>query len=92
MAKPKKKGGTKQYLTPKARKDKAKRDLAIAMTPARKKKRRENQQKRRDAEKKGINLTGLDWNHKTGRFESVKANRGNHGKGTKRENKNSRGK
>ncbi len=67
--------------------DKAKRDLAIANTPARKKKRAENQRKRRAAIKAGKNINGMDYDHKDGKFKSIKANRGNDGKGTKKENK-----
>lgn len=77
----------KQKLSPKAKKDKAKRDLAIANTPARKKKRLENQKKRRDAIKAGKNINGKDYDHKEGKFISIKRNRGNRGKGTKLERK-----
>ena len=31
------------------------------------------------------NIKGKDYDHKDGRFKSIKANRGNDGKGTKRE-------
>ncbi len=80
----------KQKLSAKGKADKAKRDLAIANTPARKKKRAENQRKRRAAIKAGKNINGKDYDHKDGKFKSVKANRGNDGKGTKKENKNRR--
>jgi len=75
------------YLSPQAKKNKAKRDLAAAKTPARRKKKAENQRKRRAAAKKhGISwLKGKDYDHDDKRFESVKANRGNDGKGTKKE-------
>ena len=33
----------------------------------------------------GKNLDGKDYDHKTGRFTSIKANRGNRGHGTKNE-------
>lgn len=77
------------YLSPQAKRDKAKRDLAAAKTPARRKKKAENQRKRRAAVKKhGISwLKGKDYDHDDKRFESVKANRGNDGKGTKKEGK-----
>jgi hypothetical protein len=76
---------TKQKLSPTARRAKAARDLAFAKTPARRKKKAENQRKRRAAKKSGRNIAGMDYDHKDGRFKSVKANRGNDGKGTKRE-------
>ena len=75
----------KQKLSPKARADKKKRDLAFAKTFARKRKKAENQRKRRAAIKTGKNIKGKDYDHKTKRFVSVKANRGNRGKGTKSE-------
>jgi major membrane immunogen (membrane-anchored lipoprotein) len=89
MAKPKKKGGPIQKLSPKGKKDKAERDLKIAMTPARKDKRRENQNIRNKVEKtKGkLWLLGKDYDHKDGKFKSVNANRGNDGNGTKKEKK-----
>ena len=73
----------KQKLTLKAKSDKKKRDLAFAKTFARKKKKAENQRKRRAAIKQGINIKGKDYDHKDGKFKSIKANRGNDGKGTK---------
>ena len=75
----------KQKLTPKAKTDKKKRDLAFAKTFARKKKKAENQRKRRAAEKAGKDIRGKDYDHKDKKFKSVKANRGNDGKGTKKE-------
>ena len=75
----------KQKLSPSAAKAKAERDLAYANSPARKAKRAENQRKRRAALKKGVNLTGKDYDHRTASFKSVKYNRGNNGNGTKRE-------
>ena len=75
------------YLSPQAKRDKAKRDLKAAKTPARRAKKAENQRKRRAAAKKhGISwLKGKDYDHDDKRFESVKSNRGNDGKGTKKE-------
>ena len=75
----------KQKLSLKARLRKKKRDLAAANTNRRKKMRAENQRKRRAAKKRGINLKGKDYDHKTKRFTTVKANRGNRGHGTKNE-------
>ena len=76
-------------LSKDAAKRKAVRDKKAAMTPARRKKKAENQKKRRAAVKKyGISwLKGKDYDHDDKRFESVKANRGNDGKGTKKEGK-----
>ena len=75
----------KQKLSPKAAAAKKKRDLAFAKTFARKRKKAENQRKRREAIKEGKNIKGKDYDHKDKRFKSVKANRGNDGKGTKKE-------
>ena len=74
-----------QKLSPKAAADKKKRDLAFAKTFARKRKKAENQRKRRAAIKNGVSIKGKDYDHKSGRFKSIKANRGNDGKGTKKE-------
>ena len=74
-----------QGLSPTALKDKRARDLAAANSPARKAKRAENQRLRRAAKKRGRNIKGLDYDHKTGRFTTVKKNRGNRGLGTKKE-------
>tara|TARA_Y100000401_G_C8319771_1_gene224589 strand:- start:60 stop:305 length:246 start_codon:yes stop_codon:yes gene_type:complete len=75
----------KQKLSPKARAAKKKRDLAFAKTFARKRKKAENQRKRRAAKKAGKNIRGKDYDHKKKKFVSVKKNRGNYGKGTKKE-------
>ena len=75
----------KQKLSPKARADKKKRDLAFAKTFARKRKKAENQRKRRAAKKAGKDIRGKDYDHKKKKFVSVKKNRGNYGKGTKKE-------
>jgi len=74
-----------QKLSATARRDKLARDLAYAKTPARRQKKAENQRLRRAAIKAGRNINGKDYDHKDERFESVKANRGNDGKGTKKE-------
>lgn len=75
MPKPKRPGGPKQKLSPEAARKKAARDKAIAMTPHRRKIKAENQRKRRAAKKRGVNLTGLDYDHTRGRFVSEKTNR-----------------
>jgi hypothetical protein len=75
----------KQKLSPKAAAAKKKRDLAFAKTFSRKRKKAENQRKRRAAIKNGVSIKGKDYDHKSGRFKSIKANRGNDGKGTKKE-------
>ena len=77
----------KQKLTPTARRMKAIRDKRAAMTPDRRNKKAENQRKRRAAKKQGICLDGMDYDHKDNKFKSIKANRGNDGKGTKKEKK-----
>ena len=72
-------------LSAKAKAAKKKRDLKAAKTDNRRKKKAENQRKRRAAKKKGKNIRGKDYDHKTKRFTSIKNNRGNRGKGTKKE-------
>ena len=76
-----------QKLSPAARRRNAARDLAYANSPARKAKRAENQRLRRAAKKAGKNIDGKDFDHKTRTFKSVSKNRGNDGKGTKKEGK-----
>ena len=75
----------KQKLTPTARRMKAIRDKKAAMTAARRKKKAENQRNRRKAIKECKNIKGKDYDHKKKTFVSVKKNRGNYGKGTKKE-------
>jgi hypothetical protein len=75
----------KQKLSIKARAAKKVRDLAAANTTRRKRMRAENQRKRRAAIKAGKNIKGKDYDHKTKRFTTVKANRGNRGHGTRKE-------
>lgn len=74
-----------QKLSPKAAKDKKARDLAMANTPKREKKRTECQKERREAIKEhGTNwLIGKDYDHTKKRFVTVKQNRGNYGNGTR---------
>ena len=55
------------------------------MTPARRRKKAENQRKRRKAKEQGKDIRGKDYDHKTKKFTSIKNNRGNRGKGTKKE-------
>ena len=74
-----------QKLTPTAKRQKALRDKRAAMTADRRKKKAENQRKRRAAIKAGKNIKGKDYDHKDGKFKSIKANRGNDGNGTKKE-------
>ena len=76
-------------LSKAAAKRKAVRDKKAAMTPARRKKKAENQRKRREHIKLHgkSSLKGKDYDHKDKRFESVKRNRGNDGNGTKKEGK-----
>jgi hypothetical protein len=75
----------KQKLSPSAAKKKAARDLAYAKSPARKRKKKENQMlDRRD----GTIGDGMDRHHtKSGAVKkvTVKNNRGNFGRGTKNE-------
>lgn len=75
-----------QKLSAQARRDKAARDLAYAKTPARRAKKAHAQRERRKA---GESAEGKDWDHKSGRWKSVRANRGNDGEGTKKEGKKS---
>ena len=73
-----------QKLSSRAKAAKRKRDLATANTRRREKMRAENQKKRRKAIKKGKNIKNKDYDHTKKRFVSVKANRGGHGRGTKK--------
>jgi len=73
----------KQKLSPKASAVKATRDLAMAKTPYRRAAKADSQKKHRDSP---INKN-KDYDHKSGTFKSVKANRGNDGQGTRIEGK-----
>ena len=75
----------KQKLSPAAKKRKAARDLAYAKTPARKAKKAHAQRERRKARSNGTNVKGKDWDHKDRKYKSPTQNRGNDGKGTKKE-------
>ena len=72
-------------LSAKAKAAKKKRELKAAKTDYRRKKKAENQRKRRKAKENGKDIRGKDYDHKTKRFTSIKNNRGNRGKGTKKE-------
>ena len=74
----------KQKLSKKALAAKRVRDRKYAMTADRRMKKAENQRKRRAALKRGMNIKGMDYDHTRRRFVSVKVNRGNGGKGTKK--------
>lgn len=76
----------KQKLSKEAAARKKKRDLKSANSARRKAMRAENQRKRRAAIKAGKNIKGKDYDHNTGKFVSVKKNRGGFGKGTKKYN------
>ena len=75
-----------QKLTSRALAAKRKRDLAAANTRRREKMRAENQRKRRKAIKAGKKIKNKDYDHTKKRFVSIKANRGGHGKGTRKNN------
>ena len=87
----------KQKLSSAAKAAKAVRDKKVAMTEDRKDKKAENQRLRRDKLKEltkkysaGYARKWLklhDYDHKCQCWKSIKANRGNDGKGTKREGK-----
>ena len=75
-------------LTPTAKRMKDISDKRAAMTADRKRKKSENQRKRRKLKKEGVNLTNKDIHHcpdGTTKLVSRKSNRGNFGKGTKKE-------
>lgn len=65
----------------KSRKKKAATDKKINARPEQIKKRSEANSKRARAKKRGRNVQGLDYDHATNRFVSVKANRGRKGEG-----------
>ena len=75
----------KQDLTPAAARRKKRRDIRAAKTAKRKARKAENQRLRRAAKKAGKNIKGKDYDHKTKKFISIKSNRGNRGRGTKKE-------
>ena len=73
----------KQKLSPVARKAKAERDLASALT----KKRSAYKASSQRAHRANPSKDGMDYDHKTSTFKTAKSNRGNGGKGTKVEGK-----
>ena len=79
-----------QKLSPKAKADKRERDLEYAKSPKRKMRKAENQRKRRMLVNSGFSLRNKDIHHDTNGklvLVSVANNRGNFGKGTKKEGK-----
>jgi len=74
-----------QTLSATARRDKAARDKAFAMTPARKAKKAHAERMKRAHPEESI---GQDYDHHDQAYKSVKDNRGNDGKGTKSESGN----
>mgnify|MGYP007032678606 FL=1 len=74
----------KQKLSATALKAKRARDLDAANSDRRKRMCAENQRRRRAAIKAGKNISGMDYDHTKGKFVSVKANRGGHGRGTRK--------
>lgn len=75
----------RQQLSPQARRDKAARDKAYAMTDDRRAKKAHAQRKRTAAKKKGQCVKGMDYDHKRQEFVSISSNRGNEGQGTQKE-------
>lgn len=73
-----------QKLSATAKRDKAARDKAYAMTPERRDKKAHAQRMHRKA---GAAADGKDWDHKDGKWKSPAKNRGNDGAGTKKEGK-----
>ena len=74
-----------QRLSATARRAKASRDKAYAMSPARKAKKAHAQ---REARANPEAAAGKDYDHKDERWESPAQNRGNDGEGTKKESGN----
>ena len=74
---------TKQKLSKEAALKKKKRDLKSALT----KKRSSYKASSQRAHRANPSKDGMDYDHKTSTFKTVKSNRGNGGKGTKVEGK-----
>ena len=83
MAKPRKVGGPIQKLSAFAAKKKAERDKKRAMRADRKAKKADSQKKHKD----NPSMRGKDYDHKDGKFKSVRNNRGNGREGTIKEGK-----
>lgn len=66
---------------PDARKKKNKYDVEFGKKPEQRKKRSELVQKNREADKRGFDRKGKDYDHAVGRYVSVKTNRGRKGEG-----------
>lgn len=64
-----------QKLSEAAKRRKAARDKATAMTPRRTAMKAENQKKRRAAKKAGKNIDGMDYDHNRSKFVPIKLNR-----------------
>lgn len=75
---------------PTARKKKAATDKKINARPSQVKKRVESNKARRDAEKRGQDIKGKDYDHAVGRFVKTKTNRGRAGEGGRRKGSNKR--
>jgi hypothetical protein len=71
-----------QKLSATARRDKASRDKAYAMTPGRRAKKTHAE---REARANPSAAKGKDYDHKDQKWKTPKANRGNDGEGTKKE-------
>jgi hypothetical protein len=92
MAPPKKKGklsrSAKFYRkSKKARAKKKKTDTKINRRPEQRRKRSEAGKARRKAKKQGRKVTGLDYDHATGRFVDSSKNRGRRGEGGRKKKK-----
>lgn len=59
-----------------AREKKKKYDAALNARPNQRKKRSELVQKNRDADKRGVDRKGKDYDHAVGKYVSIKTNRG----------------
>ena len=77
-----------QKLSPTAKRDKAARDLAAAKTPYRRAAKASSQREKRAAIKAGTYVKGKDYDHKRQKYVDETSNRGNEGKGTKKEGNN----
>ena len=75
---------------PAARKKKAATDKKINARPAQVKKRVESNKARRDAEARGQDISGKDYDHAVGRFVKSKTNRGRKGEGGRKRGANKR--
>lgn len=74
---------------PEARKKKAAYDKKFNQKPEQRKKRSELTKKNREADKKGVNRKGKDYDHAVGRYVSVKTNRGRNEKSRRKGSKRS---